>query len=79
MSVISDLFLIHCKGSAPMTISPNSQVRQILHPAHVPGVAVHLGAGLHAAVKAINIIIKTTRKQNRITIRNRTGVTENIT
>ena len=79
MSVISDLFLIHCKSSTAMSISPNSEVRQILHPALLLGVAVHLGAGLHSAFKATNIIIKTTRKQNRITIRNRTGVTENIT
>ena len=79
MSVLSYLFLIHCKRSTAMTISPHSHVRQILHPAQVPGVAVHLRTGLHAAVKAINIIIKTTRKQNRIAIRNRTGVTENIT
>ena len=79
MSVISYLFLIHCKRSTAMTRSPNSEVRQILHPALLLGVAVHLGAGLHSAFKATNIIIKTTRKQNRITIRNRTGVTENIT
>ena len=61
-SLIYYLFLIHCKSSTPMAISPYSQVRQILHPALLLGVAVHPGAGLPAAARGIPIMPMTSQQ-----------------
>ena len=45
-----------------MTISPHSYVRQILHPALLLGVAVHLGTGEPAATRDIPIIHMTSSR-----------------